>query len=158
MRSKRKYLDFTISDSVWKKQQPFITVSLTDGNKNAKALQRWNPGRYKTEWRIRLKNSHTKEQRSHPLIETIYRDQWIIAVFNTHEAIDAIMGILPTVFVGAMMAGIIGQVNRKENDKCNTVKNAEDSSYNSKEEDVAETVHSTNASSVDKSTNKHQEE
>ena len=157
MRSKRKYLDFTIPDSAWKKQQPFIAVQL-DGNKNAKALQRWNPGRYKAEWRIRLKNSHTKEQKSYPLVETIYRDHWIITVFNTHEAIDAIMEMLPTVLVSAIMAGIIGQVNRKENDKCNTVKNAEDSSCKSNEEAVEEMGPSTNAQPADKSTSRHPEE
>lgn len=116
MRRRVKYLDFTIPDSAWKKQQPFIAVRL-DGSKNAKALQRWNPGRYKTEWRIRLKNSHTKEQKSHLLVETIYRDNWVIAILNQHEAIDAIVGLLPTVMASTIISGLVGQTRRKENDE-----------------------------------------
>jgi len=119
-----KYLDFIIPDSVWKKQQPFIAVQL-DGSKNAKALQRWNPGRYKAEWRVRLKNSHTKEQKSHPLVETIYRDNWIIAIFNTHEAIDAIMGLLPTVIVSTMVAGMMRYVYKESNDETQSSNNSQ---------------------------------
>lgn len=116
MRSRHKYLDFTIPDSLWKKQQPFVAVEL-DGNKNAKALQRWNPGRYKATWRMRLKNSHTKEQKSYPLTETLYRDGWIIAVFNMHEAISAIMGIIPTVLATSLVANIVSQIGGKKEDE-----------------------------------------
>lgn len=108
MRRRVKYLDFTITDSIWKKSQPFLALPIINGDKSVKALLRWNPGRYKTEWRIRLTNSHTKEKHSYPLTEVIYRHNWMLVVWNPHEAIDAIMGILPVVLTSTVVANIIG--------------------------------------------------
>lgn len=115
-RRRVKYLDFKVPDSVWKGDQPFISLPTSTKDKNARALMRWSPGLYKAEWRVRLINSHTGGRQSHLLVEVVHRYDWIIAIWNPSEALDAILGVLPAIFATSVLIGAVGSLAKKKED------------------------------------------
>lgn len=113
MRTRRKYLDFKITNKEWEEGRPFITLPESK-DRRTRALMRWGPNLYKATWMIRLTNSHTKEKRVHTLerVERIY--EWLVVVWNPTELLDTILDFLPVTIAASVIMGAAAQVSKEE--------------------------------------------
>ena len=90
-------------------------MKLINLTRNIRALLRWNPILTKSEYKIKVVNATTKEYYRHTLIRTELLDdnRYIIAFWNPHEALDAMMGLLPTLTSVGILAGIASHFKKQ---------------------------------------------
>ena len=102
-----KNLTFTVPKPIWETKRGFILLETDKKDSNVRALLRWNPVLTKATYKIKVVNATTKEWYRHTLTRTELLDdnKYIIAFWNPHEAIDNVMGLLPSLIpIGIVMS------------------------------------------------------
>ena len=104
-----KNLTFTVPSSIWDTKRSFILLEVDKKDRNIRALLRWNPVLTKATYKIKMVNGTTKEYYRHDLIRTelIDDNRYILAFWNPHETIDALIKLVPTLTAVSVMAGIV---------------------------------------------------
>ena len=109
-----KNLTFTVPPSIWDTKRSFILLKVDKKDKNIRALLRWNPVLTKATYKIKMVNGTTKESYRHDLIRTelIDDNRYVLAFWNPHEAMDALIKIIPTLTAVGVMAGIVRHLRK----------------------------------------------
>jgi hypothetical protein len=113
-----KNLIFIVPPSIWDTKRSFILLKVDKKDKNIRALLRWNPVLTKATYKIKMVNGTTKESYRHDLIRTelIDDNRYILAFWNPHEVLDAIMGMIPPLTAAGILWAVISHLNPKKED------------------------------------------
>jgi hypothetical protein len=109
-----KNLTFTVPPSIWDTKRSFILLEVDKKDRNIRALLRWNPVLTKATYKIKMVNGTTKEWYRHDLIRTelIDDNRYILAFWNPHEAMDALIKLVPVLTAVSVMAGIVRHLRK----------------------------------------------